>query len=215
VPPVPKVPPVVSNPQVTYIPAAKQDTPVAPKKREPEVYYTPPADLQAAAPPASRPQTPPVNPQQVKPKAQTPQQPKPDVPYYTPPANQQPVAPKPITSRPSSQPAFDPKATWGYLTFSDGQQIKLSGKQALVGRYDHDLGGTQPQVDLSNMPGADTVSRIHANFEHIGGSYTLTDLNSTNATRVNNKRLDPDKPQPINDGDTLAFGKVTCTFKKA
>lgn len=125
------------------------------------------------------------------------------------------MAPKPIAPKPLSQPAFDPGATWGSLTFSDGRQIQLSGESALVGRYDHDLGGTQPQVDLSNMQGSDTVSRIHASLEHIGSSYTLTDLNSTNATRVNSKRLEPDKATPINDGDTLSFGKVTCTFKKA
>jgi pSer/pThr/pTyr-binding forkhead associated (FHA) protein len=65
------------------------------------------------------------------------------------------------------------------------------------------------------MPGADTASRIHAALEHIGSTYTVTDLNSTNATRVNGKRLDPDKATPINDGDTLTFGKVTCSFKKA
>jgi pSer/pThr/pTyr-binding forkhead associated (FHA) protein len=43
----------------------------------------------------------------------------------------------------------------------------------------------------------------------------VTDLNSTNATRINGKRLEPDKPTAINDGDTLQFGKVTSTFKKA
>jgi pSer/pThr/pTyr-binding forkhead associated (FHA) protein len=64
------------------------------------------------------------------------------------------------------------------------------------------------------MQGADTVSRIHATLEHIGSAYTLTDLNSTNSTRINSKRLEPDKATPINDGDTLHFGKVTCTFKK-
>ena len=118
-------------------------------------------------------------------------------------------------ARPSSEPTFDPNATWGYLTFSDGKQVKLVGERATVGRYDHDLGGINPEVDLASMQGAETVSRIHAALEHIGSTYTLTDLNSTNATRINGKRLEPDKPSPINDGDTLTFGKVTCTFKKA
>ena len=72
-----------------------------------------------------------------------------------------------------------------------------------------------PEVDIGKIQGADTVSRVHATLEHIGSSYTLTDLNSTNATRINGKRLEPDKPAPINDGDTLQFGKITSTFKKA
>ena len=85
----------------------------------------------------------------------------------------------------------------------------------MVGRYDHDLGGLNPEVDLGSMQGADAVSRIHAMIEHIGSAYTVTDLNSTNATKLNGKRLEPDKAIPINDGDTLQFGKITCTFKKA
>jgi len=104
--------------------------------------------------------------------------------------------------------------SWGSVTFSDGQQVQLTGERAVVGRYDHDLGGVPPEVDLGQMQGADTVSRIHATLEHIGSAYTLTDLNSTNSTRINGKRLQPDKATPINDGDTLQFGKITCTFKK-
>ncbi|MDQ2886705.1 MAG: FHA domain-containing protein [Chloroflexota bacterium] len=100
------------------------------------------------------------------------------------------------------------------LRFNDGKQIEVSAEHAVVGRYDHDLGGLQPDVDLSDIQGADTVSRVHAALEHVGGAYTLTDLNSTNATRINNKRLEPDQATPVNDGDTLQFGKITCTFKK-
>jgi len=93
--------------------------------------------------------------------------------------------------------------------------VQLKDEHAVVGRADHDLSsGLQPQVDLSDQQGADTVSRMHAVLEHVGSTYTLTDLNSTNATRINNKRLEPDKATPINDGDTLQFGKVTATFKK-
>jgi pSer/pThr/pTyr-binding forkhead associated (FHA) protein len=113
----------------------------------------------------------------------------------------------------AANPVVEANVPWGALVFENEQRVQLSGERALVGRYDHDLGGIRPEVDLSEKQGADTVSRIHAALEHIGGAYTLTDLNSTNATRINNKRLEPDKPTPINDGDTLQFGKVTCTFK--
>jgi len=122
-------------------------------------------------------------------------------------------APKPIVAKPASGPIYDPNAPWGTLTLSDGKQVPLTGEHAIVGRYDHDH-GVQPEVDLGSMSGADTVTRVHATIEHIGSAYTLTDLNSSNATRINGKRLKPDKPSPINDGDTLQFGKVTCTFKK-
>jgi FHA domain/Double zinc ribbon len=211
VPPAPKEPPVQPQTTITYAPPApKQGTPAAPKQpQKEEVYYTPPVN------PLPVPPVPPVKPQPVAPKPQA--QPKKEEVYYTPPPALEPTLPaqKPLEAKPSAKPAFDATATWGYLTFGDGKQVKLAGERALVGRYDHDIGGTQPEVDLSNAQGSDTVSRIHATLEHIGSAYTLTDLNSTNSTRLNGKRLEPDKPTSINDGDAIAFGKVTCTFKKA
>jgi len=188
VPPTPQEPPVMPKPKVTMVPGSpRQEAPAAPKQPQqpPAPYYIP--STQAQTPPA------PAAPSTSKP--QTP--------------------PKPIQPRPTSEPAYDPSATWGYLNFSDGKQVKLTGERVVVGRYDHDLGGINPEVDLATMQGSDAVSRIHAALEHIGSSYTLMDLNSTNATHINGKRVEPDKATPISDGDTLQFGKVTCTFKKA
>jgi pSer/pThr/pTyr-binding forkhead associated (FHA) protein len=187
---------VAPKPTVTFVPAPKQNTPPKPNPQQsPAPLYTPPSSTQGPQQPQAPLYTPPVNPQPpVKPQQNTPS--------------------KPIVAKPTAQPAFDPNATWGTLTFSDGKQVALKGERDVVGRYDHDIGGIQPEVDLSNAQGSDTVSRIHAAFEHVGSTYTLTDLNSTNATRINSKRLEPDKATPINDGDTLVFGKVTCTFKK-
>ena len=121
---------------------------------------------------------------------------------------------KPILARPSNQPASS-TTPWGKLIFSDGKEVQLISESALIGRSDNDISGVNPEVDLNGMEGADTTSRIHATLEHVGSTYTVTDLNSTNSTRINGKRLEPDKATPINDGDKLSFGKVTCTFKKA
>ncbi len=194
VPPTPQEPPVQPKPTITMIPGtSKPETPPAPQPpRKPSVpIYTPP-----------------VQPQPVQPAAPT-------VQTNVSPSSQTIAARKPILPKPANQPASNPNAVWGVLTFSDGKEVRLSGERAMVGRADHDIGGLDPEVDLSNMQGSDTVSRIHATIEHIGSTYTLTDLNSTNSTRINGKRLEPDKATPINDGDTLHFGKVTCTFKKA
>lgn len=126
----------------------------------------------------------------------------------------QAIASQPTLPASPAQESAQSSEPWGTLTFSNGQQIQLSGERAAVGRYDHDLGGVQPEVDLSKFDGADTASRLHAVIERNGNSYTLTDLNSTNSTRINGKRLEPDTSTPINDGDDLQFGKITCTFKK-
>jgi hypothetical protein len=214
VPPVPQQPPVVPQPRVTIVPGTTtQQPPAAPKTpRQEEPYYVP--STQPSSPDATTVASTKVSP------AQPPKQ---EEPYYVPstqgsttptvtPKAQTP--PKPLVAKPSSGPGYDPKATWGNLIFSDGRQVNLSGERAVVGRYDHDLGGINPDVDLAAIQGAETVSRIHAAFEHVGSTYTLMDLNSTNTTRINGKRLEPDKATTINDGDTIQFGKVTCTFKR-
>ncbi len=200
VPPVPQDPPVMPKPSVTIIPGTgKPATPPPAPKQPPVPVYTPPAQNTPVKPPTPT-YIPPAQPTvqtNVSPDAQTLQAPR-----------------QPIKARPSSQPAASSNAPWGKLIFSNGKEVQLSGEQALIGRIDHDVQGITPNVDLSDMPGADTTSRIHATIEHVGSTYMVTDLNSTNATRVNGKRLEPDKASPINDGESLQFGKVTCTFKK-
>lgn len=154
-----------------------------------------------------------------------PAQPQPQPQYYIPSnqqaqqasSQQQLAASQPtVASQPvqQTQSTVDTTVPWGVLTFTSGKQVSLTGESSLVGRYDHDLGGDKPAVDLSDQQGADTTSRVHAVFEHTGNTSTLTDLNSTNSTRINNKRLEPDKDTSVNDGDTILFGKVSCTFKK-
>lgn len=207
------IPPV---PTYTPPPAAKQPTPqpqpyVPPMQQEPPVMPKPSVTIIPGTPKPAAPQQPP----------------RPPTPVYTPPAQpptvQTGVSPtsqtmparKPILAKPASQPATDTAVPWGKLIFSDGKEVLLAVERALVGRSDHDIEGINPEVDLSDIEGADTTSRIHATIEHIGSTYAVTDLNSTNSTRINGKRLEPDKATPVNDGDKLSFGKVTCTFKKA
>ncbi len=218
-PPPTQTPPVVPPTQVYYTPSSQQQT--ASPQQPTEPYYVPPVTQEPTVKPQPKVTFMPGTARQEPPP---PQKPRPQKQYYIP-SNQaqqdqlsspeQPTisdAAMPTIIESTVQPAAQ-TATWGSLIFTDGSQSPLSGERAVIGRYDHDLGGERPQVDLSDKQGADTVSRIHAALEHIGSTYTLTDLNSTNATRVNNKRLDPDKPTPINDGDALQFGKVQVTFK--
>ncbi|HVU66036.1 MAG TPA: FHA domain-containing protein [Ktedonobacteraceae bacterium] len=186
VPPVPKEPPVVPQPTVTIVPGStKPATPPPAPKAPPVPVYIPPSPVQ---PPTVA----------AQPQAQTP-----------------PVS-QTIKARPTSAASAGSNQPWGTLIFTNGREVVLSGERVLVGRSDHDLGGgVQPEVDLAAFEHADTVSRGHATIEHIGSTYQLTDLHSTNFSRVNGKRLEPSVPTPINDGDTLQFGKIQCTFKKS
>lgn len=202
VPPTPQAPPVVPQPTITYIPGtSKPATPPPPKPNVP-VYIPSKQPDQPTLPPIPT----------YTPPAQTAQ---PTVQTNVSPNEQTLPGPRPaIKARPMSEPVASAGAVWGKLIFSNQKEVMLSGEQMLIGRVDHDVQGINPDVDLSDVPGADTTSRIHATIEHVGSLYTITDLNSTNATRVNGKRVEPDKAATINDGDTLHFGKVTCTFKK-
>jgi hypothetical protein len=222
--------PVYTPPKQPAAPP-RPPTPVYTPPKPATPVYTPPAqpaEPQPYVPPT--PKEPPVVPQPsvklvpAQPKPAAPAQPPkaPPVPVYIPPTPVQPptVAAQPpvsqtIKARPVGEPSSDPNQLWGTLIFSNGREVTLIGERVLVGRYDHDLGGVQPEVDLGAFEGADTVSRGHATIEHIGSTYQLTDLNSTNFTRVNGKRLEANVPTPISDGDTLQFGKIQCTFKKS
>ncbi|HTI13008.1 MAG TPA: FHA domain-containing protein [Dictyobacter sp.] len=228
-PPVTQTPPATPQPQVYYVPSNEQATEAAPApapapQKPEEPYYVPPVTQEPAVKPQPKVTLVQGTPRQAPPP---PHKPRPQKQYYIP-SNQTaqqdqdatvqtgPTAPAQttITARPASQPAYDAQKSWGVLVFADGQQRSLAGERLVIGRYDHDLGGLQPEIDLGKSQGADTISRVHAALEHVGSNYTLTDLNSTNATRINGKRLEPDKAMIINDGDIIRFGSVSCTFKK-
>ena len=53
------------------------------------------------------------------------------------------------------------------------------------------------------------VSKEHAHIERRAGTYHLLDLNSSNGTFVNNRRV---SEVPLNDGDALLFGSMRLTF---
>ena len=49
----------------------------------------------------------------------------------------------------------------------------------------------------------DTVSRLHVRIDQKDGGYTLTDLNSTNGTTVNNRKLEANEMVPLQVGDLV------------
>ncbi|MCF2622330.1 FhaA domain-containing protein [Collinsella tanakaei] len=54
------------------------------------------------------------------------------------------------------------------------------------------------------------VSRRHAELTYTGSDWTIEDLNSTNGTLVNNRRI---TRCPLRDGDLLTFGLSTFEFR--
>ena len=54
------------------------------------------------------------------------------------------------------------------------------------------------------------ASRKHAQLKRRDGAWTLTDLGSTNGTRVNGVRVDK---QTLEDGDEITFGNTRMRFE--
>jgi len=73
-----------------------------------------------------------------------------------------------------------------------------------------------PDIDVSNLPDADVVSRIHAQIQKHINNYFIEDLGSSNGTFVNNIRLEPRTLYQINLGDRIDLGqgeKFTFIFQ--
>jgi hypothetical protein len=73
-----------------------------------------------------------------------------------------------------------------------------------------------PDLDLSGLPHADIVSRVHADIRVEGDRYFLEDTGSANGTYLNHKPLPPGDRQLLQSGDRIALGKedlVTFLFQ--
>ena len=85
--------------------------------------------------------------------------------------------------------------------------LKLGAKRLIVGESGVTLGRSRSSdvmVDDSN------VSRAHAEIRAHGSSWVLTDLGSTNGTRLNGRRVT--QPEVLGPGDEIEVGTTTLTF---
>jgi hypothetical protein len=92
---------------------------------------------------------------------------------------------------------------------STGRRLKADLSDVVaIGRVDtrQDI---WPEVDLSLDEGAEKgVSRRHALVRNSDEGVVLIDLGSTNGTRVNDRRLPPERPHLLRNGDQLRFGNL-------
>jgi len=64
-----------------------------------------------------------------------------------------------------------------------------------------------PDIDVSNLPNSDVVSRIHAHILVQGNTYIIEDLGSANGTYLNESLLQPLTQHKLKLGDRIDFGK--------
>ncbi len=75
-----------------------------------------------------------------------------------------------------------------------------------IGRASSDFA---PEIDLTDDEGAEKgVSRLHAKIQVVQEGIMLIDLGSTNGTLLNNYRLSPNEPYPLQSGDEIRFGDL-------
>jgi pSer/pThr/pTyr-binding forkhead associated (FHA) protein len=85
----------------------------------------------------------------------------------------------------------------------------------LAGRTEFTLGRVAegqpilPDVDLSPYEAyTQGVSRLHSCLKIINQRVVITDLGSSNGTRVNGQKIMPHIDYPLNHGDVVALGKL-------
>lgn len=92
---------------------------------------------------------------------------------------------------------------------SSGRRLRVElGQSISIGRVDTRQ-GIWPEVDLTLDEGAEKgVSRKHALVRTSDEGVVLVDLGSTNGTRVNDRRLLPERPHLLTNGDMVRFGNL-------
>jgi pSer/pThr/pTyr-binding forkhead associated (FHA) protein len=128
-------------------------------------------------------------------------------------APSEPAAASAATTAPEAVAA--PAPAGPRLTVDEsGVDIALPADKSeyVIGREDP-ISGIFPEVDLTPYGGENGgVSRQHARLSRSGSQWMLTDLNSTNHTRVDGARLEPNTPTEVKDGSKLQFGRLALTF---
>lgn len=101
-----------------------------------------------------------------------------------------------------------------FIGFDDRVEIRPNFR-TVFGRQDKDA-KNNPDVDLTPFGAFEKgVSRVHAALIRHEASLTLLDLGSSNGTLINGRRVNPNQPRVVQDGDEIAFGQLVArvTFK--
>src|SRR5581483_6857209 len=83
-----------------------------------------------------------------------------------------------------------------------GQIIELTNDLTVIGR--------SPECQIVLDPNG--VSRRHAEIRREGDAYFLADLRSRNLTKVNNLRVDPERPHRLRPGDKINICDVELAY---
>ncbi len=117
------------------------------------------------------------------------------------------VVPEPVT-RAEADKACETCVVFLHMV-DNGQILELSGRSEFtLGRVSEGQ-PILPDIDLSPYEAyAQGVSRLHSAIKINQQRVTVTDLGSSNGTRVNGQKIVPHVDYPVNHGDVIALGKL-------
>lgn len=87
----------------------------------------------------------------------------------------------------------------------DNTRVQLTGAPLVIGKM---LGAVDLRVDCN------TVSRRHAEIIKEGRKFFITDLNSTNGTFINGKKIQGGVKQELSEGDRIILSEVPFRFTR-
>jgi Protein of unknown function (DUF3662)/FHA domain len=85
--------------------------------------------------------------------------------------------------------------------------LLMAGRRLVIGAAGVTMGRSRQCEVMVDDP---NVSRRHAEIRPRGGSWAVTDLGSTNGSRLNGRRLE--QPTVLKPGDEIELGTTTLTF---
>jgi pSer/pThr/pTyr-binding forkhead associated (FHA) protein len=125
-----------------------------------------------------------------------------------------PADPSTAVERPVN-PVVNPVIPAARLQLESGTVLPLPvGRREIIIGRDDPISGVHPEIDLTPY-GAESggVSRRHVRLTVIDGQWMITDLQSTNHTRVNGVRIDPGVPTQLPDGAQVVLGRIGFIFR--
>jgi pSer/pThr/pTyr-binding forkhead associated (FHA) protein len=96
------------------------------------------------------------------------------------------------------------------INLENGQMITTQlEKSFILGRASTEIKTTEALVDLTQFGALELgISRVHAMIRQSKGKYQIMDLESSNGTWLENQRLVPKQPYPLESGDRIRIGRL-------
>jgi len=114
---------------------------------------------------------------------------------------------------PATEPFMDfeiPTKGIVLINLENGQMITTRLERSFIlGRVSAEIKTSEILVDLTQFGALELgISRVHAMIRLSKGKYQLIDLESSNGTWLENQRLVPKQPYPLESGDRIRVGRL-------